>query len=243
MLAVERYNLILKLIEEKQNIKVGEIVAKLKISEATARRDLNFLEDKGKIKRIHGGAVLVETKEEDIAYKKLVFNKEKDIIAKKSIKFLQEGDTIFLDAGTTTFSLIKYLKKIKNIKIVTNGYSHINELASINKEVYLLGGKLKKKTGALVGASAMNDLKYYNFDVVFIGANGVNSEGYSTPDEEEVLVKSEAIRRGKKVFFLCDHTKFKKKSFFNFASLNDGTLISDCEIPKNIKNALDNLKK
>ncbi|MDP0494105.1 MAG: DeoR/GlpR family DNA-binding transcription regulator [Fusobacterium sp. JB021] len=243
MLTVERYNLILKLIEEKQNIKVHDIVEKLKISEATARRDLNFLEDKGKIKRIHGGAVLVETKEEDIGFKKLVFNKEKDIIAKKSIKFIHEGDTIFLDAGTTTFALIKYLKDIPNIKIVTNGYSHINELTAINKEVYLLGGKLKKKTGALVGFSAMNSLKTYNFDVVFIGANGVNTEGYSTPDEEEVLVKSEAIKRGKRIYFLCDHTKFKTKSFFNFASLNDGDLISDTDLPKEITKAIDKAKK
>ncbi|MGB0404827.1 MAG: DeoR/GlpR transcriptional regulator, partial [Fusobacterium sp.] len=118
-----------------------------------------------------------------------------------------------------------------------------NELTTINKEVYLLGGKLKKKTGALVGFSAMNSLKTYNFDVVFIGANGVNTEGYSTPDEEEVLVKSEAIKRGKQVYFLCDHTKFKTKSFFNFASLNDGDLISDTDLPKEITKAIDKAKK
>ena len=82
MLSVERYNLILELIKQKKNIKLNEIVEELKISEATARRDLNFLEEKKKIKRVHGGAVLVETKEEDIDYKKLINLEEKEIVAK-----------------------------------------------------------------------------------------------------------------------------------------------------------------
>lgn len=242
MLTTERYNLILKLIEEKQTIRVEDIVTKLKVSHATVRRDLNFLEEKGKIKRVHGGATLVKNKEEDISIKQLVFNKEKDLIAKKAIKFVQEGDVIFLDAGTTIFSLIKYLKDIPNIKIVTNGYSHIAKLNSINKEVYLIGGKLKKTTGALVGFLAMNSLENYNFDIAFIGANGISIDGFSTPDEEEVLVKKKAIKRSKKVFFLCDHTKFQNKSFLNFASLNDGTLISNIDIPKNIKDKIEKFK-
>ena len=78
-------------------------------------------------------------------------------------------------------------------------------------------------------------LKNYNFDIVFIGANGVNEDGYSTPDPEEVIVKSEAIKRGKKVYFLCDHSKFKENSFMNFASLEDGTLITDGNIPKELE--------
>lgn len=73
MLNIQRYNTILELIKNKKNIKLNELIEELKVSEATVRRDLNFLEEKGKIKRVHGGAVLVENKEEDIVYKKMVY--------------------------------------------------------------------------------------------------------------------------------------------------------------------------
>lgn len=235
MLSVERYNLILELIKQKKNIKLNEIVEELKISEATARRDLNFLEEKKKIKRVHGGAVLVETKEEDIGYKKLINLEEKEIVAKKALEYIEDGQTIYLDAGSTTGALIKYLSNYKELKIITNSFHNINELLKLkNAEVYLLGGKLKKKTGAMVGGIAMFGLKNFNFDLVILGTNGANEDGYFTPDSEEALVKSEALKRGKKVLFLCDHTKFFVKSFIKFANLEDGTLISDVDIPKEL---------
>ena len=122
---------------------------------------------------------------------------------------------------------------------MTNGFTHIEELTKRGIETYLLGGKVKVKTGAVIGSTALFSLKNYNFDVVFIGANGINFDGYSTPDPEEVLIKSEAVKRGRKVFFLCDHSKFNERSFINFASLKDGILITDSEIPKDIKEKME----
>ena len=85
----------------------------------------------------------------------------------------------------------------------------------------------------------MISLKNYNFDLAFIGANGITADGYSTPDPEEVIVKSEAIKRSKEVYFLCDSSKFKENSFMNFASLEDGTLITDGNIPKEFKKIIN----
>lgn len=239
MLNIQRYSLILDLIKKRENIRLNEIIEELKVSEATARRDLNFLEEKGKIRRVHGGAVLIEDREENIDYKKLVFSEEKDRIGKKAASYVKNGDTIFLDAGSTTECVIKYLSGKEDVKVVTNGFTHIEELTKRGIETYLLGGKVKVKTGAVIGSTALFSLKNYNFDVVFIGANGINFDGYSTPDPEEVLVKSEAVKRGRKVFFLCDHSKFNERSFINFASLKDGILITDSEIPKDIKEKME----
>lgn len=239
MLNISRYNLILELIKKKKNIKLTEIIEELGVSEATARRDLNFLEEKGKIRRVHGGAVLIEDKEENIDYKKLIFSEEKNKIGKKAAAFIKNGDTIFLDAGSTAECVIKYLADKEDIKVVTNGFTHIEELMKAGVETYLLGGKIKQKTGATVGTTAMFSMKNYNFDVVLIGANGVNEEGYSTPDPDEVLVKNEAVKRGKHVYFLCDHSKFSEKSFINFASLADGILITDGSIPEKIQKKLN----
>ena len=239
MLNIQRCSLILDLIKKRKNIRLNEIIDELKVSEATARRDLNFLEEKGKIRRVHGGAVLIEDREENIDYKKLVFSEEKDRIGKKAASYVKNGDTIFLDAGSTTECVIKYLSGKEDVKVVTNGFTHIEELTKRGIETYLLGGKVKVKTGAVIGSTALFSLKNYNFDVVFIGANGINFDGYSTPDPEEVLVKSEAVKRGRKVFFLCDHSKFNERSFINFASLKDGILITDSEIPKDIKEKME----
>lgn len=239
MLNIQRYSLILDLIKKRKNIRLNEIIEELKVSETTARRDLNFLEEKGKIRRVHGGAVLIEDREENIDYKKLVFSEEKDRIGKKAASYVKNGDTIFLDAGSTTECVIKYLSGKEDVKVVTNGFTHIEELTKRGIETYLLGGKVKVKTGAVIGSTALFSLKNYNFDVVFIGANGINFDGYSTPDPEEVLVKSEAVKRGRKVFFLCDHSKFNERSFINFASLKDGILITDSEIPKDIKEKME----
>lgn len=234
MLSIERYEIIMKFLEERKNIEISDIVSELNISEATARRDLNFLEKKGKLKRVHGGAILLERSSEDtLDYKKLVHLEAKEIIAKKASSFVKNGHTVFLDAGSTTEVLIKYLKDKKDIKVVTNGYSHIQELVNQGIESYLLGGKIKNITGAVVGITAMFTLKNYNFDVVFIGANAVDKNGYSTPDSEEVLVKTEAIKRGKKVYFLCDSSKINKKSFIYFAPLKDGVLITEKDENKN----------
>lgn len=234
MLSIERYEIIMRFLEERKNIEISDIVSELNISEATARRDLNFLEKKGKLKRVHGGAILLERSSEDtLDYKKLVHLEAKEIIAKKASSFVKNGYTVFLDAGSTTEVLIKYLKDKKDIKVVTNGYSHIQELVNQGIESYLLGGKIKNITGAVVGITAMFTLKNYNFDVVFIGANAVDKNGYSTPDSDEVLVKNEAIKRGKKVFFLCDSSKINKKSFIYFATLKDGVLITEKDENKN----------
>lgn len=235
MLNIQRYNMILELIKNKKNIKLNELVDELEVSEATVRRDLNFLEEKGKIRRVHGGAVLVENKEEDIVYKKLMYSDEKNKIGKEAAALVKDGDIVFLDAGSTTECVIKYLEDKKNIKVVTNGFTHIEELIKLGIETYMVGGKVKIKTGATVGAVAAIALKSYNFDIVFIGANGITAEGYSTPDPEEVIVKSEAVKRGKKVYFLCDSSKFKENSFINFASLDEGILITDGKIPVELK--------
>ena len=239
MLNIRRYNLILELIKKRKNIKLNEIIEEIGVSEATARRDLNFLEEKGKIRRVHGGAVLVEDKEENIDYKKLILSEEKNKIGKRAASFIKNGDTVFLDAGSTTECVIKYIADKDDVKVVTNGFTHIDELMKAGIETYLLGGKLKQKTGATVGTTALFAMKNYNFDVVLIGANGVNTDGYSTPDPEEVLVKSEAIKRGRKVYFLCDHSKFSEKSFINFASLDEGILITDGNIPEEIQKKLN----
>ena len=242
MLKVSRYELILEVIKEKKNIKIEELIEKLNVSEATIRRDLTFLENSGKIRRVHGGAISIDTQEESILYKKEIYSEEKEKIGKFAASLVDRGSTIYLDAGTSVFAMIKYLAGIENIRVVTNGLSHIDELYNKKIETYLIGGKIKMLTGALVGGSAVLSIKNFNFDLAFMGANGIDINGYSTPDSEEALIKNEACTKANKTYFLCDESKLTKKSFVNFCNLEESYLITNAkEINENIKNKLKGL--
>ncbi|ASJ20667.1 DeoR/GlpR family DNA-binding transcription regulator [Brachyspira hampsonii] len=242
MLKVSRYELIFEVIKEKKNIKIEELIERLNVSEATIRRDLTFLEKAGKIRRVHGGAILVDTQEESLIYKKEIYSEEKEKIGKFAASLVESGNTIYLDAGTSVFAMIKYLSGIENIKVVTNGVSHIDELNNKRIETYLIGGKIKTLTGALVGGTAAMSVKNFNFDLAFMGANAIDINGYSTPDSEEALIKNEAASKANKTYFLCDESKLKKKSFINFYNLEDSYLITNAkEIDNNIKDKLKGL--
>ncbi|MGL4970793.1 MAG: DeoR/GlpR family DNA-binding transcription regulator [Cetobacterium sp.] len=241
MLNIERENSILELLKQKEIVKVQEIVELLKISEATARRDLATLEKKELIKRVHGGAILNNsldtTKDFNIHFRRNLNKEEKEKIAQLAATFVKRDTCIFLDAGTTTLYMIKYLKNL-NVKVVTNGLNLIDKLEKYNIESFLIGGKIKSKTSCTVGYSAVQYLKTFNFDSVFIGVNALNKDGYSTPSFEEAMIKSEAINRGKDVFFLCDHTKIGKSSFTIFSTLDKGTLITDKPLSKEYQNII-----
>ncbi len=234
MLNIERENAILELLKQKETVKIKEIMKELNISEATARRDLSALEKRELVKRVHGGAILIEKnsflKDLNVQYRKDICRDEKEKIAKFAASLVKDGSCIYLDAGTTSEKMIKYLKG-KNIKIVTNGLNFIDEIEKLKIETYLVGGKIKSKTSCTVGFPAVNFLKNFNFDYVFMGANAFNKDGYSTPDVEEAMVKGTAVSRGENIFFLCDHTKLEKNSFVTFSKLCDGILITDKELP------------
>ena len=241
MLNIERENSILELLKQKETINIQEIVDLLNISEATARRDLASLEKKELLKSVHGGAILNNSsdtaKDFNIKLRRSLNRGEKEKIAEFAAIFIKRDSCIILDAGTTTLCMIKYLKNL-NVKVVTNGLNLIDELEKYNIESFLVGGKIKSKTSCTVGFSAVQYLKTFNFQYAFIGVNALNLDGYSTPDFEEALIKSEAMNKGEKVFFLCDHSKIGKSSFTIFSTLDKGMLITDQPLSKEYTNLL-----
>lgn len=239
MLTIERESLILKLLKEKNIVKTSEIVKFLGVSEATIRRDLDSLEKKNLITRVFGGATLKEKTEFsndiDIRTRKTINIEKKLKIAKFAANLIDDNDCIYLDAGTTTLEMIKHIKA-KNIKVVTNGLNLIDELEKYSFTFYLIGGKIKTKTSCTVGHCAKEFLKMFNFNKVFLGANGFDENNFSTPDPEEALVKEGALLQGGKIYFLCDSSKANTHSLINFATFLQGTLITDKKLDKKYKN-------
>ncbi|WNF36265.1 DeoR/GlpR family DNA-binding transcription regulator [Bacillaceae bacterium IKA-2] len=229
MLTPERHQIILDLINEKGVIKLQELVDATASSESTIRRDLSQLEDEKKVKRVHGGASLLKQKsvELSISEKSLQNYNEKEMIAKFAASLIRNGDCIFLDAGTTVLQMIPHITA-KEIKVVTNGLTHLDALLEQGIDTYLTGGFIKQKTRALIGKGALEAIKQYHFDKCFIGVNGIHSEyGFTTPDPEEAMIKKSAINLSQEIFILGDHTKFNEVTFAQITELKQGVIITN----------------
>lgn len=229
MLKIERQNLILKYLEKNTFLKLIDLISILETSEATLRRDLNDLENEGKLIRVHGGAKSVKNKdyESDIILKKRINTDKKNAIAKKAALFLEDGQKIFLDAGTTTAALIPYISEKEDIEVITNGYSHIYSLTKKGIKTFLIAGEIKKKTQAIVGSTAILSLKNFYFDIAFLGANSIDENGFMTPDPDEAIVKEAVIKKAKKTYILADSSKFLEQKSIVFTNRKDVTLITE----------------
>lgn len=229
MLTSERRQVILNLLEERKTVKIQEVVDVTNASESTIRRDFTELENDRKLERIHGGATVRGRKlyEPSILDKTTKNNHEKMEIAQYAASLLEEGDCIFLDAGTTTFQMIPHLQERK-VVVVTNGLTHVEKLMAYGVTTYLTGGYVKSKTGALVGPQTIQSLQNYRFDKCFLGVNGVDCQfGYTTPDPEEAAVKSQASLLAKETYVLADASKYKEVSFSNVGPLKMARFITN----------------
>lgn len=232
MLTEERHNIILDLLREKGVIKIIDLIEATNTSESTIRRDLTYLESINALKRIHGGATLPKGRliEPSYSEKEVQSVDEKKIIAKYAASLIEDGDSVYLDAGTSTYEMIQYIDK-NNIVVVTNGLKHINALIDKNINAYILGGKIKNTTKAVIGSDALKSLEKFRFDKCFLGINGIHIEcGFTTPDSEEAMLKENAIKHSRQSFVLADESKFGEVSFVKVADLKDAVIITNSEV-------------
>lgn len=231
MLTPERQSLILQLVQERKAVTVTELTKELNRSESTIRRDLISLDEIGKLKKVHGGATVLEEDfsnfEADVATKAALNTEEKLEIGRYAATLIQNNDFVYLDAGTTTEKMIDFITATKAV-FVTNGITHAKKLMLKGCCTYVIGGELKLSTEALVGSEAISNLKKYNFTKCFLGTNGINMEqGFTTPDIEEGLLKQEAVHRSYMAYVLADHTKFGKVTSVTFSNLAHVCIITD----------------
>lgn len=229
MLTDERYSIILKLLNESGIVKTQDLITELNCSESTIRRDLDHLEQAGFLKRIHGGAKRIYRLDEELTTKEKSLKniQGKTTIGMFSASLLQENDVIFLDAGTTTLSIIDFIK-VGNITVVTNGIEHASLLADYGIDTILLGGKIKFSTKAIVGSTTLSELSNYQFDKAFIGINGIDLEfGCTTPDPEEAAIKKLVLKQSSNNYVVADKTKWTKVNFVKVCELEDVTIITD----------------
>ncbi|MDO4438909.1 MAG: DeoR/GlpR family DNA-binding transcription regulator [Eubacteriales bacterium] len=245
MLTETRHMEILKLLKNKGSVTIQELKEYLDASESTIRRDLNEMHDKGELVKVFGGAVLnqasMETREESVSEKGALHRDQKLVIAQQAAKLIEEGDFVYLDAGTTTGLMIPFIEK-SDVTFVTNAVAHALMLAEAGHKVIMIGGELKSVTEAIVGEEAYAALQKYNFTKGFFGVNGIDRKaGFTTPDVGEARIKRCAMQNCKCCYVLSDSSKFNRISPVTFGDIEDAVVLTD-EIPE-IFSGYTNIKK
>jgi DeoR/GlpR family transcriptional regulator of sugar metabolism len=225
VLNIERKNMILELLKTKPAVTVAELAAALDVSVVTVRKMLTALDRQGLLRRTRGGAVSVVMpfRESTVADKLNAAKREKQAIAAKAYSLIENQETIYLDAGTTTLELTRLIKKgpKRDLVLVTNAINLVAELLDMpDIRVILTGGELRHSVISCVGPLAETSIRALHFDKAFIAANNVSLDfGPSTPVPAEAQVKRSAIESAAAAYLLCDSGKFGGASLVSIAPL------------------------
>ena len=244
MLALERQKRILELLSIEGAVMVSKLSAELGVTEETVRRDLEKLEAKEMLRRTHGGALPMDegSYEFSLEKRKALNVESKQALARKAVQYIATGDTIFLDASTTTFYMAKELKTMKNVTVITNSIRDINELRGVEGVKEIAVGGIVSNNQSLVGAMAENYItdNYFADKMFFssrgIGENSVILEG----NEQECFIKQSMIKNSKIHYYLCDKSKIGRVGYMRLSSFeNIQHLVTDAEIEGSLKEVLD----
>lgn len=239
--AKERRALILRLLEQKEEVQVTEISRETGISEVTIRKDLTILQSRHLLLRTRGGAMrkpMENTIEDTTIDRKRMFNvREKERIGIEATKFIKNGDYVMLDSGTTTLEVARHLDKFHDLHIVTNAMNIAAELMNYKRfDVVLLGGNLRLNSQSTVGPLALSVLRNFSKYKLFLGVDSFSIEnGVSTPNLEEALLNQIMIQQADQVIAVFDSSKCNKRSYVHVADINElDVIITDHAIPTGI---------
>jgi DeoR/GlpR family transcriptional regulator of sugar metabolism len=232
MLAIERRNAILAKLSVEGKVIVADLSNEFDVTEETIRRDLEKLDNEGLAKKTYGGAVSNQAFNVDLPYsvRKRANVERKQRIAEKIGEMIHDGDYIMLDASSTAIFVIKYIKSLKNITIITNSVEILFELA--DKEgwnVLSTGGSLKEGALSLVGASAEKMIRSFHVNLAVCSSKGIDmSMGITDSNEKDSQIKQAIFAAADRRVLAIDGTKFDKISFVKVCDVKDiDTVVTD----------------
>ncbi len=224
MLAEERRMRLVEWTRSAGLVDASDAADRLDVAVETVRRDLDVLQRRGLLRRVHGGAIATEkyAHEFTIPERENRSPLEKQQIAEVASKYLPEEGAVIVDGGTTCAALGPFLMDKPNLLVITNSVRLANTIAESSTQLYMLAGRVRATSLSSVGARTVEDLQDLNALVAFIGTNGISSDAtFTAYDTDEALVKKSMMRNSVETIAMADHTKFDSVYPASFARPSD----------------------
>lgn len=228
----EREALILDRLGRDGQVYVADLVKEFDVSEVTVRNTLRHLESRGLLMRTHGGAR--PSSIQHVLERRGENAEAKERIAQAAAALVRDGDTIMIEAGTTTSLLPRFLTGRRNIKIVTNSTLVLNQ-ARVNPELHIIvtGGSFHRESESLVGSGAIRSIRDYNVRLAFVGTDGFSRDGLTTEFAEGADIITAMHEGATETWLLTDSSKYGRAGFVNVLGLSELTgIITDTDLPK-----------
>ncbi|MFN8454259.1 MAG: DeoR/GlpR family DNA-binding transcription regulator [Anaerolineae bacterium] len=224
-----------------QNTVLSEM---LQVSEATIRRDLELLERQGILERTHGGAALSQRlgQEPDYAHSAQTHPDEKRAIGAVAATLIEDGDTIFINSGSTTTQVIRHIRGRAGVTVITNNVSAALEAQNADFELILIGGSFRSRASSVVGRFGTESLRQVCASKAIIGVDGLSLKyGCTTPISAEAEIARLMIERTRgPVIVVADHSKWGVVSNYEIVAVDRiHTLVSDDKLDANARAGLD----
>ncbi|NJD58940.1 MAG: DeoR/GlpR transcriptional regulator [Anaerolineales bacterium] len=225
-------------------VRMDELSRMLKASEATVRRDLEWLEREGVLERTHGGAILSQrmTLEPEYLQRASINPDEKRQIGELAASLINDGEMVFINSGTTTAQVIRNIRANGGISVFTNNLVAVLEGGGTGCKPYLLGGEFQPHSNSVAGRFALENLRQVYADKAFLGVDGISLiHGCTVPSSAEAEIIRLMIERTKgEIFIVADHTKWGVVSNFQIATIDEvDHLVTDAEIDPTTLESLD----
>ena len=250
MLAQERHVVIMEMLKEQNIIKISDIAKRFGVSNLTARRDLDVLQDQNLVRRVYGGAVLCqEGAPEELA---AAVKKEVDphgtlrrarraAIADAAVKMVRDGDRVHLGNGITVEEVARRLRRFQRLSIVTGSLGAVNQLMNSGHEVYVLGGLLQHDERNLTGSYAIDMAKDFHVNIAFMPCAGVSAEyGVMSDYLPATVLGRVGIENAQKAVLLCGSKKIGRTAFHTVCPVSAlDAIITDDGITQEQKESLE----
>lgn len=230
----------MNIIYKEKSVKVSKLIEKFKVSIETIRRDLEFLEKEGLLKRVYGGAVLESVNGSELTAndRKTKFIEEKKEIGKLAAQYVKEGQSIALDVSTTNLEFARAVKKVvKRLTILTNSIEIATELSGMdNYTIILAGGVIRNQELCIIGDMAEEFIERFHIDIAFLSMSGISlNSGLTDYGIGEVQVKKKMMEVAQKKIVLADSSKFDVVSLLKVCDIDKvDTIITDSNLNINV---------
>ena len=245
VLARQRQAIVLERVREEGAVRVSDLARLLGVSDMTVRRDLEFLQGRGLIEKVHGGATSIPGSalfEPGFATKSALQLAEKDAIADAAIELINPGAAIGISAGTTTYAIACRLVGFVDLTVVTNSLRVADVMSDTrgSDQTVVLTGGVRTPSDALVGPLAVSALQNIHLDLVFMGVHGMDvGAGFTSPNLLEAETNRAMVESARLLVIVADHTKWGVVGLSSFARLDQADiLITDAGLDPAIKEEL-----